>query len=76
MFLEFIQLGLKKNWLQSDKRLRWKSAVLYLFSISFIKSEVHCRHFAPLFNSEIFVKGIEKTLHCNFLPCLLFVILS
>ena len=39
--------------LQSDKRLGWKNAVLDLSSILFIKSELHCRRFAPLRNSEI-----------------------
>ena len=48
---------LKKNesspGLQSDKQLGWKNAVLDLSWILFIKSELHCRRFEPLRNSEI-----------------------
>ena len=39
--------------LQPDKQLGWKNAVIDLSSILFIKSELHSRRFAPLFNSEI-----------------------
>ena len=56
MYLKFIQSCWKKKsspGLQSDKRLGWKNAVLDLSSILFIKSELHCRRFAPLWNSEI-----------------------
>ena len=41
-----------KSVCQSDKRLDSKNAVLGLSSILFIKSELHCRRFAPLCNSE------------------------
>ena len=40
---------------QSGNRLGWKNAVLDLSSILFIKSELHCRRFTPLCNSEIIV---------------------
>ena len=42
--------------LQSNMRLGWKSAVLDLSSILFIQSELHCRLFAPLCNSQISLK--------------------
>ena len=45
--------------LQPDKRLGWKNAVLDLSSILFTKLELHCRHFAPLCNSEIYAEKFE-----------------
>ena len=38
-------------WFQSDES--WKNAALDLSAILFIKSELHCKRFAPLCNSEI-----------------------
>ena len=54
-FFFFFQKKKSSPGLQSHKRLGWKNAVLDLSLILFIKSELHCRHFAPLCNSEIFL---------------------
>ena len=49
--------------LQADKQLGWKSAVLDLSSFLCIKSELHCRRFEPLCNSEIWsTKIVQKFL--------------